>query len=68
LARLQAIEAYQAILGKLSLKIKCTFEGEEEVGSPHLASFAVEHADLLAADGCLWETGRIERILVMHKE
>jgi acetylornithine deacetylase/succinyl-diaminopimelate desuccinylase-like protein len=58
LARLQAIEAYQAILGELPLKIKCVFEGEEEVGSPHLASFAAEHADLLAADGCLWETGR----------
>jgi acetylornithine deacetylase/succinyl-diaminopimelate desuccinylase-like protein len=58
LARLQAIEAYQATLGELPLKIKLVFEGEEEVGSPHLASFAAEHADLLAADGCLWETGR----------
>jgi len=58
LARLQAIEAYRATLGKLPLKIKCVFEGEEEVGSPHLASFAAEHAKLLAADGCLWETGR----------
>jgi acetylornithine deacetylase/succinyl-diaminopimelate desuccinylase-like protein len=58
LARLQAIETYQATLGELPLKIKCVFEGEEEVGSPHLASFAAEHADLLAADGCLWETGR----------
>jgi acetylornithine deacetylase/succinyl-diaminopimelate desuccinylase-like protein len=58
LARLQAIEAYQATLGELPLKIKCVFEGEEEVGSPHLASFAAEHAELLAADGCLWETGR----------
>jgi acetylornithine deacetylase/succinyl-diaminopimelate desuccinylase-like protein len=56
-ARLQAIEAYQATLGELPLKIKCFFEGEEEVGSPHLASFAAEHAGLLAADGCLWETG-----------
>ena len=58
LARLQAIEAYQATLGELPLKIKFVFEGEEEVGSPHLASFAAEHAELLAADGCLWETGR----------
>jgi acetylornithine deacetylase/succinyl-diaminopimelate desuccinylase-like protein len=58
LARLQAIEAYQATLGELPLKIKCVFEGEEEVGSPHLASFAAEHAELLSADGCLWETGR----------
>jgi len=58
LARLQAVEAYQATLGKLPLKIKWFLEGEEEVGSPHLATFAAEHAALLAADGCLWEAGR----------
>jgi acetylornithine deacetylase/succinyl-diaminopimelate desuccinylase-like protein len=32
MARLQAIEAYQATLGELPLKIKCVFEGEEETG------------------------------------
>jgi acetylornithine deacetylase/succinyl-diaminopimelate desuccinylase-like protein len=45
-------------LGELPLKIKCVFEGEEEVGSPHLASFVAEHTELLATDGCLWATGR----------
>ncbi len=58
LARVQAVEAYQATLGKLPLKIKWVLEGEEEVGSPHLATFATEQAELLAADGCLWEAGR----------
>jgi len=58
LARVQAVEAYQTTLGKLPLKIKWVLEGEEEVGSPHLATFASEQAELLAADGCLWEAGR----------
>ncbi|MCC6191479.1 MAG: M20/M25/M40 family metallo-hydrolase, partial [Anaerolineales bacterium] len=37
--------------------IKWVIEGEEEIGSPNLDSFARTHADLLRADGCLWETG-----------
>jgi len=57
LCRLQAIEAYQATLGPLPLRIKFIIEGEEEVGSPHLDAFAEQHPDLLKADGCLWETG-----------
>jgi len=57
LCRLQAIEAYQATLGALPLRIKFIIEGEEEVGSPHLDTFAAEHPQLLEADGCLWETG-----------
>jgi len=58
LARVQAVEAYRATLGELPLKVKWVIEGEEEVGSPHLASFAAEHAALLTADGCLWEAGQ----------
>ncbi|MEA3346010.1 MAG: M20/M25/M40 family metallo-hydrolase [Chloroflexota bacterium] len=57
MARIQAIEAYQVAFGKLPLRIKFVVEGEEEVGSPHLAEFASTHADLLQADGCLWEGG-----------
>ena len=57
LARLQAVEAYQATLGRLPLKLKWIIEGEEEVGSPHLTAFAAEHAELLPADGCIWEAG-----------
>ena len=57
MARIQAIEAYQATFGKLPLRIKFVVEGEEEVGSPHLADFAAAHVDLLQADGCLWEGG-----------
>jgi len=60
-SRLQAIEAYQATLGSLPLKIKFVFEGEEEIGSPHLGQFVDENKDLLlGADGCLWEGGRVD--------
>jgi acetylornithine deacetylase/succinyl-diaminopimelate desuccinylase-like protein len=60
-ARLQAIESYQATMGNLPLKIKFVFEGEEEVGSPHLGTFVDENKELLlGADGCLWEGGEID--------
>lgn len=60
-SRLQAIEALQTTMGGLPLKIKFVFEGEEEVGSPHLAQFVDENVELLlGADGCLWEGGRID--------
>ncbi len=57
LCRLQAIEAYLTTQGPLPLQIRFVVEGEEEVGSPHLAAFAEGNPHLLEADGCLWETG-----------
>jgi acetylornithine deacetylase/succinyl-diaminopimelate desuccinylase-like protein len=57
MCRMQAIEAWLATLGTLPLKIKWVIEGEEEIGSPNLEAFAHKHADMLKADGCLWETG-----------
>lgn len=60
-SRLQAIEALQTTTGSLPLKIKFVFEGEEEVGSPHLTQFVDENKELLlGADGCLWEGGRTD--------
>jgi acetylornithine deacetylase/succinyl-diaminopimelate desuccinylase-like protein len=57
MCRMQAVEAWRAAMGRLPLKIKWVIEGEEEIGSPNLEKFAHEHAGLLKADGCLWETG-----------
>jgi acetylornithine deacetylase/succinyl-diaminopimelate desuccinylase-like protein len=57
MCRIQAIEAWQNTIGDLPLKIKWVIEGEEEVGSEHLAEWAAEHAEMLTADGCLWEGG-----------
>src|SRR5919202_1387416 len=58
-ARLCAIEAYQQTLGQLPLTINLLFEGEEEVGSPHLRQFTngSRGAELLKVDGCIWEAG-----------
>ncbi|MBV9168711.1 MAG: M20/M25/M40 family metallo-hydrolase [Chloroflexi bacterium] len=58
-ARLCAIEAYQNTLGTLPLTVTLVFEGEEEVGSPHLRQFTngPRGAELLHADACIWEAG-----------
>lgn len=55
LSRIQAIEAYRAVHGSLPITVKFLVEGEEEVGSPNLASFVADHKELLAADACIWE-------------
>jgi acetylornithine deacetylase/succinyl-diaminopimelate desuccinylase-like protein len=36
--------------GGMPINIKWLFEGEEEVGSPHLATFIASHAEVLACD------------------
>ena len=56
-ARACAVEAFQKVRGELPLNVKFIVEGEEEIGSPNLPAFAEAHADLLAADGCIWEAG-----------
>lgn len=57
LARIQAVEVYRAAYGELPLRLKFFVEGEEEVGSPHLAPLAEQYSDLFRADGALWEGG-----------
>ncbi|CAN5206227.1 M20/M25/M40 family metallo-hydrolase [soil metagenome] len=57
MARLQAIEAYRQTLGELPLRVRILFEGEEEIGSEHLAAFVQLHRERLRADGCVWEAG-----------
>ena len=47
---LKAIEAQLATLGELPVNVKLLFEGEEEVGSKHLASFIKKHEGMLSAD------------------
>ncbi len=54
-ARLAAIRALRAQYGQLPITLRWIIEGEEEIGSPHFAAIAERYADLLQADGCLWE-------------
>lgn len=54
-ARLTAIRALRAAHGPLPITLRWVIEGEEEVGSTHFGPIVEPHADLLRADGCLWE-------------
>lgn len=58
---IKAVEAYKDLQGQPPLNIKFLIEGEEEIGSPHLAAFMEQHRELLAADlaicadGSMWD-------------
>jgi len=49
-AQLLAIEATLAVRGTLPCNVIVLLEGEEEVGSPHIAEFVRTHCDLLRCD------------------
>ena len=57
---LKTARAFAAQEGGLPLNVKFLFEGEEEIGSPHLPGYLAEHAAELAADlvisadGAMW--------------
>ena len=46
----KALECYLRTNGRLPVNVKCLFEGEEEIGSPNLASFLERDKKALAAD------------------
>jgi acetylornithine deacetylase/succinyl-diaminopimelate desuccinylase-like protein len=48
---IKALEALLRTRGALPVNVVLLAEGEEEVGSEHLAAFIESHADLLRADG-----------------
>ncbi|OGO02560.1 MAG: hypothetical protein A2Y59_02250 [Chloroflexi bacterium RBG_13_52_14] len=56
-ARLLALRAFLKAKGKLPISVKFVIEGEEEIGSPHLAKFVERNQQLLKADACIWECG-----------
>jgi acetylornithine deacetylase/succinyl-diaminopimelate desuccinylase-like protein len=49
------IAAIRALGDALPVTVRWIVEGEEEVASPNFDELIRRHADLLRADGCLWE-------------
>ena len=61
LARIQTVEAWQAVFGELPLRVRFLIEGAHEIGSPGLAEIVASNRVRLVADACLSEgTGRDE--------
>jgi acetylornithine deacetylase/succinyl-diaminopimelate desuccinylase-like protein len=60
-ARLAAVDVVRAAHGgTLPCGVLFVVEGEEEIGSPHVAQFVREHRDLLRSHGSIWEEGGID--------
>lgn len=57
MTRIKAVEAWLRGEGRLPVNVKFVIEGEEEIGSVHLAQFMEHHATHLSADGVVWESG-----------
>jgi acetylornithine deacetylase/succinyl-diaminopimelate desuccinylase-like protein len=57
--RLAALDALLETDGDLPCTVKFIIEGDEEGENIHLPEFVARHADLLAADACLWEAGGV---------
>jgi acetylornithine deacetylase/succinyl-diaminopimelate desuccinylase-like protein len=65
---LKAFESYMKT-GGAPVNIKFFLEGEEEVGSPHLAPFLQEHVDRLRADVCVISDSSmpaVEQPVILH--
>ncbi len=61
LARIHAVEAWQATFGALPIRVRFLIEGAHEIGSPGLAEIVSANRRRLTADACLSEgTGRDE--------
>jgi acetylornithine deacetylase/succinyl-diaminopimelate desuccinylase-like protein len=58
-AQILAIEAHLATHGELPCNVLFLLEGEEEIGSPHIANFVEKHCDLLGADLVITADGHL---------
>jgi acetylornithine deacetylase/succinyl-diaminopimelate desuccinylase-like protein len=52
-SHIKAIESYLKTQHALPVNVKCIFEGEEEIGSPHLTSFIARNKRALRADAAV---------------
>jgi acetylornithine deacetylase/succinyl-diaminopimelate desuccinylase-like protein len=53
LAHVTAMESYLRTAGRLPVNVVCVFEGEEEIGGPHLAGFLAGFGPARAADAAV---------------
>ncbi|MBI3537535.1 MAG: M20/M25/M40 family metallo-hydrolase [Chloroflexi bacterium] len=61
IARLAAVDAARsAHNGELPCGVTFVVEGEEEIGSPHIAEFVQTHKELLKSDCAIWEEGGMD--------
>jgi acetylornithine deacetylase/succinyl-diaminopimelate desuccinylase-like protein len=56
-SRIKAVEAFLKTFGEIPVNVKFVVEGEEEIGSPHLAPVIRQHKDLFSNDATIWEFG-----------
>ncbi|MDH4065343.1 MAG: M20/M25/M40 family metallo-hydrolase, partial [Acidobacteriota bacterium] len=56
----KAAKAFLQVRGEVPVNLKFLVEGEEEIGSPHLAAWAAANATLLEADGMHCLDGSME--------
>jgi len=52
-AHVKALESYLKTVHKPPVNVKCIFEGEEEIGSPHLTAFIARNKYALRADAAV---------------
>lgn len=58
-AQILAVESHLTIHGALPCNVVFLLEGEEEIGSPHIAEFVHQHGDLLNADLVITADGHV---------
>ncbi|MEO5720074.1 MAG: M20/M25/M40 family metallo-hydrolase [Chthoniobacterales bacterium] len=61
IAMLAALDAMRAAKIKPSVNLRFVFEGEEEVGSPHLAAYLEKYAEKVRADGWILCDGPVHQ-------
>lgn len=61
LAFVQAARAFREVRGDLPLNLVFLFEGEEEVGSPHLENWVINHKELCSCDASIGLDGGVNR-------
>ena len=60
IGRLKLTEAFLETTGDVPCSFKFLFEGEEEIGSVHLAEYSRKYPEIFKADAVIWEFGGVD--------